>query len=40
MEVLVTVEIQAGFPQGVDEGVKRAVLEDAASLGFTYKDWE
>jgi hypothetical protein len=36
-EVLVTVEIQSGFPQGVDEGTKRAVLENA---GIKYKDWE
>jgi hypothetical protein len=39
-EVHVSVEIAAGFPQGVEDGLKRAVTENAGSLGFRFKDWE
>ncbi len=39
-EVKVIVEIVADFPQGVDETTKRAVTENAGSLGFKYRDWE
>lgn len=39
-EVKVIVEIMADFPQGVDDGLKRSVTENAGSLGFKYQDWE
>ena len=39
-EVKVIVEIMADFPQGVDESTRRAVTENAGSLGFKYRDWE
>lgn len=38
--VRVTVEIDAEFPQGASETIKRGVSENAASLGFKTKDWE
>jgi predicted AAA+ superfamily ATPase len=38
--VSVTLEIHADFPQGVSDGIKRAVSENATSLGFKTKDWE
>jgi hypothetical protein len=38
--VRVTVEIAADFPAGVSDTVKRAVSENATSLGFKTKDWE
>jgi hypothetical protein len=38
--VRVTVEIAADFPAGVSDAIKRAVNENAASLGFKTKDWE
>ena len=38
--VKVTLEIQADFPAGVKDGVKRAVAENAASLGFRNRTWE
>jgi hypothetical protein len=38
--VRVTVEIQAEFPNGADENVKRAVGENAKVLGFTTGIWE
>ena len=36
----VTVEINAEFPKGVSDAIKRAVSENAASLGFKNKVWE
>jgi uncharacterized protein len=38
--VKVTVEITAEFPEGVGEQVKRAVSENARSLGLKSADWE
>jgi hypothetical protein len=38
--VRVTVEITADFPAGVSDAIKRAVSENATSLGFRTKDWE
>jgi hypothetical protein len=35
--VLMTAEVQAGFPQGVDEGTKGAVLENAGALGLSIR---
>ena len=39
-EVKVTVEISAEFSQGASDQVKRAVSENASSLGFRSKTWE
>lgn len=39
-EVKVTVEISAEFPAGVSDQIKRAVSENATSLGFKSKTWE
>ena len=36
----VTVEINAEFPKGVSDSLKRAVSENAASLGFKTQMWE
>ncbi|MBI4322294.1 MAG: ATP-binding protein [Chloroflexi bacterium] len=38
--VKVSVEITADFPEGVSDQVKRAVSENATSLGFKNKTWE
>jgi len=38
--VRVSVEIQAEFPQGVTDEVKRAVTENAGSLEFRVREWE
>jgi hypothetical protein len=38
--VKVTLEISAEFPEGVSDQIKRAVSENAASLGFRNKTWE
>jgi predicted AAA+ superfamily ATPase len=38
--IRVTVEIEADFPTGVSDTIKRGVSENAASLGFKTKDWE
>lgn len=38
--VNVTLEISAEFPNGVSDQVKRAVSENATSLGFKNKTWE
>jgi hypothetical protein len=35
-----TLEVDAEFPNGASDTVKRAVSENAASLGFKAKDWE
>ena len=39
-EVSVTVEIQANFPSGAKDQTKRAVSENAKTLGFKNADWE
>lgn len=36
----ITVEINAEFPNGVSDQIKRAVTENATSLGFRTKVWE
>ena len=36
----ITVEIQAEFPDGASDQIKRAVSENAGSLGFKSKIWE
>ncbi len=36
----ITLEINADFPQGASDQIKRAVTENAASLGFKSKSWE
>jgi uncharacterized protein len=38
--VKVTVEINADFPAGASDQVKRAVSENAMSLGFRNRTWE
>ena len=38
--VKVSVEITADFPQGVSDQIKRAISENATSLGFKNKTWE
>lgn len=38
--VRVTLEITADFPAGVSDHIKRAVSENATSLGFKNKEWE
>lgn len=38
--VTVTLEISADFPNGVADPIKRAVSENATSLGFKNKSWE
>ncbi|MCL5961065.1 MAG: ATP-binding protein [Chloroflexi bacterium] len=38
--VKVSVEITADFPEGVSEQIKRAISENATSLGFKNKTWE
>ncbi len=39
-EVRVSVEIQANFPTGAQDQTKRAVSENAKTLGFKNADWE
>lgn len=39
-EVKVSVEIQANFPSGAKDQTKRAVSENAKTLGFKNADWE
>ncbi len=39
-EVRVTVEIQASFPTAAPDHVRRAVSENATTLGFEVKEWE
>ncbi len=36
----ITVEINAEFPLGASDQIKRAVTENATSLGFKTKAWE
>lgn len=38
--VRLVVEISAEFPDGVGDGVRRAVSENARSLGLKSADWE
>ena len=38
--VRITLEIDAEFPQGASEAIKRGVSENATSLGFKTRDWE
>jgi hypothetical protein len=38
--VRLTLEIAANFPEGASESMKRAVSENARSLGVTKADWE
>ena len=38
--VKVTIEISAEFPGGASDQVKRAVSENATSLGLKNKTWE
>lgn len=39
-DVKVTMEIQVGFPSGASDQTKRAVTENAKTLGFKNADWE
>tara|TARA_R110002096_G_scaffold173781_9_gene349028 strand:- start:235352 stop:238207 length:2856 start_codon:yes stop_codon:yes gene_type:complete len=39
-DVRVTLEIDARFPEEAPENTRRAVAENASSLGFRLKDWE
>ncbi|MBX3409892.1 MAG: ATP-binding protein [Phycisphaeraceae bacterium] len=38
--VRITLEIDAGFPDGASDAIRRGVSENAANLGFNAKDWE
>jgi uncharacterized protein len=38
--VTVRLEINAAFPDGVSDQIKRAVSENAVSLSFKNKTWE
>ncbi|MCG3769705.1 MAG: hypothetical protein JW384_00834 [Nitrosomonadaceae bacterium] len=39
-DVKVSVEIQVNFPNGATDNTKRAVTENARTLGFTNADWD
>lgn len=39
-KVTVSVEINAEYPNGASDQIKRAVSENAGSLGFKTKTWE
>jgi len=39
-EIKISVEIQANFPNGAQDQTKRAVSENAKTLGFKNADWE
>ena len=39
-EVKVSLEIQATFPNGVQDQTKRAVSENARTLGFNHPEWD
>jgi hypothetical protein len=39
-ELKITVEINADFPNGASDQIKRAVSENAKSLGFKISTWE
>jgi hypothetical protein len=36
----ITLEINAEFPSGASDQIKRAVSENAGTLGFKSKSWE
>lgn len=38
--VRITLEIDAEFPHGASDTIKRGVSENANNLGFRTKDWE
>lgn len=38
--IKISMEINADFPKGVSEAIKRAVSENASILGFKNKEWE
>jgi hypothetical protein len=38
--IRVTLEIDAQFPEGAGDNIKRAVSENATNLDFKVKDWE
>ena len=38
--IRITLEIDAEFPQGASDTIKRSVSENATSLGFKAKEWE
>ena len=38
--IQISIDISADFPQGVSDQIKRAVSENATSLGFKNKTWE
>ncbi len=38
--VRITLEIDAGFPDGASDAIRRGVSENATNLGFNAKDWE
>ena len=40
VEVKVRVELQANFPNGAQDQTKRAVSENAKTLGFNNAEWE
>ena len=39
-EIKISVEIQANFPHGAQDQTKRAVSENARTLGFNNAEWE
>ena len=39
-DVRITLEIDADFPSGAADNIRRAVSENANSLGFQVKEWE
>jgi hypothetical protein len=39
-EVSVTLEIGARFPNGITDNIRRAVAENASSLGLKNAEWE
>ena len=38
--VKITLEVNAEYPNGASDQIKRAVSENAGSLGFKTKTWE
>jgi hypothetical protein len=38
--IKITLEINAEFPDGVSDQTRRAVSENAGSLGFKVREWE
>ena len=39
-EIKISVEIQATFPNGAQDQTKRAVSENAKTLGFNNAEWD